>query len=103
MQSSPSVWRSVQHLAVVGQKTVRCAQGGQGVGAQQDIQLFGLRRCQHIQRHLLPAGGALDGGAVDDGIRPHTRIAADERAAQIDLIVRKPTVRLSPRKAASEK
>ena len=78
----------VQHLAVVGQKTVRCAQGGQGVGAQQDIQLFGLRRCQHIQRYLLPAGGALDGGAVDDGVWPHTRIAADERAAQIDLIVR---------------
>ncbi len=78
----------VQHLAVVGQKTVGGAQGGQGVGAQQDIQLFGLRRCQHIQCHLLPAGGALDGGAVDDGVRPYTRIAADERAAQIDLVVR---------------
>ena len=27
--------------------------------AQQDIQLFGLCRCQHIQRHFLPTGGII--------------------------------------------
>ena len=78
----------VQHLAIVSQEAIRCAQRGEGVGAQQDIQLFRLGGGQHIQRHLLPAGGALDRTAVHDGVRAHAGVAADERPAQVDLIIR---------------
>ena len=42
----------IQHLAIVGQKAVCCPQRGQRVGAQQDIELFRLGRCQHIHCHL---------------------------------------------------
>ena len=43
---------------------------------------------QHIQRDLLAAGGALDGAAVHDGVRADARVAADERTAQVDVVIR---------------
>ena len=44
---------------------------------------------QHIQCDLFPADGALDRRPVHDGIRPHAGVTADQRPAQIDLVVRK--------------
>ncbi len=79
----------IQHLAVVGQKAVCCAQRGQRVGAQQDIELFRLGRCQHIHCHLRPAHAALDCAAVHNGIRANAGIAADERAAQVNAVIGK--------------
>ena len=80
--------QQVKHLAVIGKEAVRRAEGGQGVGAQQDIELFRLGCGQHVQRDLLAAGGTLDGTAVDDGIRANAGIAANERPAEVDAVIR---------------
>ena len=77
----------IQHLAVVSEEAVCRAHGGQGVGTQQDIQFFGLSSGQHVQRDFLAPHTALDGAAVDDGIRTDAGVAADERTAEVDLIV----------------
>ena len=77
----------VQHLAVVSEEAVCRAHGGQGVGTQQDIQFFGLSSGQHVQRDFLAPHTALDGAAVDDGIRTDAGVAADECSAEVDLIV----------------
>ena len=77
----------VQHGPIVSQKAVLGAGGGQGVGAQQDIQLFGLGRGQDVQGDLVPAGHVVDGHPVDDGVGARPDIAADQRAAQVDVIV----------------
>ena len=77
----------IQHLAIVSEEAVCRAHGGQGVGAQQDIQFFGLSSGQHVQRDFLAPHTALDSAAVDDGIRTDAGVAADERTAEVDLIV----------------
>ena len=79
--------QGVQHGAVVGQKALLRAGGGQGVGAQQDIQLFGLGRRQHVEGHLVPAGHVGGGHPVDDSVGARPDIAADQRAAEVDVIV----------------
>ena len=78
----------IQHLAVVSEEAVCRTHGGQGVGTQKDIQLLGLSSGQHVQRDFLAPHTALDGAAVDDGIRTDAGVAADERTAEVDLIVR---------------
>ena len=77
----------IQHLAVVSEEAVRRAHGGQGVGTQQDIQFFGLSSGQHVQRDFLAPHTALDGAAVDDGVRADAGVTADERSTEVDLIV----------------
>ena len=83
-----SLAQHIQHLAIVGKEAIRSAQRGEGVSAQQDIQFLGPGSGQHIQRYLLPAGGAFDCAAVHNGIRANAGIAADECPAQIDLVIR---------------
>ena len=83
-----SLAQHIQHLAIVGKEAIRSAQRGEGVSAQQDIQLLGPGSGQHIQRYLLPAGGAFDCAAVHNGIRANACIAADECPVQIDLVIR---------------
>ena len=80
--------QDIQHLTVIGEEAVCRAHGGQGVGAQQDIQLLGLGGGQHIQRHLRPTHAAFDRAAVDDGVRADAGVAADERAAEVDAVIR---------------
>ena len=60
-----------------------------GVGAWQDIQLFWAvpRQAAHPAPTSRPTQ-VLTAARLTMASRPHTRIAADERAAQIDLIVR---------------
>ena len=77
----------IQHLAVVSEEAVCRAHGGQGVGTQQDIQFFGLSSGQHVQRDFLAPHTALDGAAVDDGVRADAGVTADERSTEVDLIV----------------
>ena len=76
----------VQHFAVVRQKAVVVAGLDQGVRANQDVQLRGLGRGQNVQRHLLAAVRAGDGGAVDDGVRADALIAADQRTTHINVV-----------------
>ena len=76
----------VQHFSVVRQKAVVVAGLDQGVRANQDVQLRGLGRGQNVQRHLLAAVRAGDGGAVDDGVRADALIAADQRTTHINVV-----------------
>ena len=77
----------VQHAGVVVDEAVLVAGLHQRVGAQQNVELGGLVGGQHIEGNFLAAVGVIDGGAVDDGVGADAAVAADERTADIDVIL----------------
>ena len=77
----------VQHAGVVIDEAVLVAGLHQGVGAQQEVELGGLVGGQHVEGYFLAAVRAGDSGAVDDGVGADAAVAADERAAHIDVVL----------------